>query len=235
MFCIHCGAALDPEGKYCGACGKPANGVLKQEGGAESPFSPPAVTEAPQPVPVSLASLGAGMTEGVPQIRPWVRYWARIIDIIFWAFPGGLLLGLFAPHFVTNPDPGQDYLVGIVVMFMWVFVEPLCLVVFGTTPGKSLLRIRLVYTGADKLSYGTALARSMKVWWRGLAAGVPLISLFTLITAYQRLQRNHRTSWDAEGGFVVQHGRIGAVRVIVTVVLIFLYFFVLAALGALES
>ena len=77
-----------------------------------------------------------------PQIRPWVRYAARMIDVMFWAFPAGMLIGVFAPHLLSD-EPGSDYALGWLVVVMWVFVEPLCLSVFGTTPGKWLLRIRL--------------------------------------------------------------------------------------------
>jgi uncharacterized RDD family membrane protein YckC len=232
MFCIHCGTALDEQARFCAACGKPVNGLLTDTFSA-SGSSASAQNDATAVTEPSLAAAGAAETAGVSQIRPWVRYWARLIDIMFWALPGGFVLGLVAPQFALNPDPGNDYLIGMVVLLMWAFVEPLCLVVFGTTPGKSLLRIRLVYVGAGKLTYGVALSRSLKVWWRGMAAGVPLISLFTLITAYQRLKRNHRTSWDAEGGFIIQHGRVGWWRALLSVLLVFLYFFLLAVFEAM--
>jgi len=234
MFCIHCGAALDVQARFCAVCGKAVTGLpVDTSGPLHSP--PPNRQEAVTPAAPSQATEGAAATVGVAQIRPWVRYWARLIDIMFWAVPGGLLLGMLAPQFALNPDPGNDYLVGMVVLLMWAFVEPLCLVVFGTTPGKSLLRIRLVYTGSDKLTYGAALSRSLKVWWRGMAAGAPLISLFTLITAYQRLQRNQRTSWDAEGGFVVQHGRVGWPRALLAVGLVCVYFFLLGVFEAMQA
>jgi hypothetical protein len=97
------------------------------------------------------------------------------------------------------------------------------------------MRIRLVCNGGATLTYSAALARSLKVWWRGLAAGVPLVSLFTLITAYQRLKRNQRTSWDAEGGFMVQHGKVGWPRVLLALALLFLYFFLIGVLEAMQA
>lgn len=234
MYCIHCGQPLDPQGRFCATCGKPVNGLDAQ------PEPVTDFTQASQAVlkgqaTPGLSPGGEADAVAVDQVRPWVRYWARIIDIVFWAFPGGFMLGMLAPEFALSTEPGNDYLVGMVVLLMWVFVEPLCLVVFGTTPGKSLLRIRLVYNSAGPLTYSAAMARSLKVWWRGMGAGVPLVSLFTLITAYQRLKRNQRTSWDAEGGFMVQHGKIGWPRVLLAVALLFLYFFLIGVLEAMQG
>lgn len=79
------------------------------------------------------------------------------------------------------------------------------------------------------------IARSLKVWWRELGVGLPLVSLFTLITAHQRLNRNQRTSLDAEGGFTVQHGKVGWPRVLLAVVLLFRYFILIGVLEAMQA
>ena len=34
----------------------------------------------------------------VKQVRPWVRFWARMIDIIIVSIFGGLLVGIFIPR-----------------------------------------------------------------------------------------------------------------------------------------
>ena len=231
MYCIHCGNPLDPHGKFCAGCGKAVDGLLQPSSTASDPVPVPRTPQSTTSG-IGAAAQGASDTVGVAQVRPWVRYFARIIDLMFWALPGGFILGMVAPDFALSEDPGNEYLVGMVVLLMWAFVEPLCLVVFGTTPGKSLLRVRLVYTGSGSLSYGTAMARSLKVWWRGLGTGFPLVSLITLIIAYQRLSKNRKTSWDEEGGFIVEHGKIGWPRAALATVLIVLYFMFV---GALES
>ena len=133
---------------------------------------------------------------------------------------------MFAPHLIVD-DPGRDYALGWFVVLMWVFVEPLCLSVFGTTPGKWLLRIRLVCNGNQELSYGRALKRSVMVWWRGLGAGVPLINLITLIVAFSKLKHQGQTSWDADGDFTVTHTNIGVGRTVLVFVLMFFYFFLI--------
>lgn len=57
------------------------------------------------------------------------------------------------------------------------------LVVFWNDPGKALLKTRLVLGESQSIPYSLALSRSFKVWWRGLAAGLPFINLLTLTHA----------------------------------------------------
>ena len=210
MFCIHCGASLPSDALFCHACGK----TVAHETGA----------------PTQVVSEATTASDATPQIRPWVRYAARMFDIMFWAFPAGVLIGVFAPHLLSD-EPGSDYALGWLVVVMWVFVEPLCLSVFGTTPGKWLLRIRLVYDGPEELSYGRALKRSVMVWWRGMGAGLPLVSLITLIQAFNKLKNQGRTSWDADGSFIVSHAKIGAGRAVLAFALLAAYFLFIGAVS----
>jgi hypothetical protein len=79
--------------------------------------------------------------------------------------------------------------------------------------GKSLLKIRLKLGTNNSIPIRLALARSVKVWWRGLAAGIPFVSLITLSHCESDLTENSATSWDMEGGFSVVHEKIGKLRV----------------------
>jgi hypothetical protein len=160
----------------------------------------------------------------IPQVRPWVRYWARMFDISLFIIPAGFSIGYFAPNAFS--ESGSEQFLGIFILFIWAFIEASLLSTFGTTPGKLLFRIRFILTSGSKFSYSQALNRSLKVWWRGLGTGFPLISLFTLIIAHNRLINNQRTSWDREGGFIINHEKIGVVRVLVAIAY-FIFFFTL--------
>ena len=93
------------------------------------------------------------------------------------------------------------------------------LVFLGTTPGKFLLNIHFSLKDDKKIKFTQALSRSFKVWWRGLGIGIPIITLGTLITCYKNLKKMGETHWDRNGGFVVEHGEISLVRVILVVFL----------------
>jgi len=56
----------------------------------------------------------------------------------------------------------------------------------------------------------------------GLGLGIPIITLFTHIQAYNRLTRRGVTWWDEEGGFQVTHRRIGPVRASAAILLLVL-------------
>lgn len=189
-----------------------------QGGDASSPSFPPppgASTESP-----SESEFGAD----VPKVRPWVRYWARMVDICVFGFVAGIGLVVLFPEFML--DPGTDAILGMLILFLWVFVEPFVILTFGTTPGKWLLKTKILPANGSSFDYGSLLSRSAKVWWRGLGIGFPIVSLVTLIVAYSRLSSNGITSWDRQGHFFVMHETIGAGRVVATIALL-LFFFVL--------
>lgn len=151
----------------------------------------------------------------VVQVRPWVRYWARMMDIYLISIVVGVTIGVIAPDALN--EKGADQLFGLACIFAWVFVESLLLSTIGTTPGKWLLRTRLIPPAGTALSYSIALSRSFKVWWRGLGIGFPLVGFFTMIVAHGNLTKNGITSWDKDDGFTVVHHRIGPLRIIVAV------------------
>lgn len=146
-----------------------------------------------------------------PQVRPWIRFWARTMDVTLFGGLIGLLAGIVYPPLLNSK------FFGWIANFLYVFVEPIMLSIWGTTPGKALLRIRLSKSSEEKLTYAEALDRSINVWVRGLGMGIPLVSIFTLTIAYRRLKRDGITAWDREGGFAVTHQEIGLPRVLVMI------------------
>ncbi|HOE19220.1 MAG TPA: RDD family protein, partial [Syntrophorhabdaceae bacterium] len=153
----------------------------------------------------------------IKQIRPWVRYWARTFDIYLLitiiGYPFGYLIGSTFPSFVN--DVLAEFVFALILVFIWVFIESFLLITWGTTPGKWLLNVTITSPTGETLFFFEAIYRSFSVWWRGLAIGFPIVSLFTLINAHGKLKREGLTSWDRDGGFVVSHKKIGVARVIV--------------------
>ncbi|SBV37673.1 Putative membrane protein/domain protein (modular protein) [uncultured Stenotrophomonas sp.] len=202
MFCTQCGTAIAGDAKFCGNCGAPAQGSAKPGMSTSKPTLPP------PPIPRVEAS--------VPQVRPWVRYWARMFDIYLASIVAGFAIGILNPNAFN--EKGSDQLFALVVIFAWVFIEAIFLSTVGTTPGKWLFKTRIVPPHGGTLDYSTALSRSFKVWWRGLGIGFPLASLITLIVAHGKLTKNGITTWDRDDGFTITHERIGVLRVLVAIV-----------------
>jgi RDD family len=152
-----------------------------------------------------------------PQSRPWVRWAARMFDFYLFAFLVGVVLGLIDASAI---DKIPDRVLGIILMAVYVFIEPLMLVSWGTTPGKALLKIRLRRQNEGMLSYSQALSRSFNVWIYGLGLGIPLVSLVTLCQSYQGLTQDGITRWDRQGNFSVSHDIIGPVRIAILVLVL---------------
>ena len=74
----------------CSRCGTPAESgsiFCKNCGGALSP-------------PASLIDLHEQPADAVPQVRPWVRYWARMFDFCLYSVVVGILFEEFFPQLV---------------------------------------------------------------------------------------------------------------------------------------
>ncbi len=149
--------------------------------------------------------------------RPWVRFWARMLDVADFSLFVALGLHLVTPVAVLPGLGERSFATGLVLLLAWTFFEAMLLATWGTTPGKWLLKIKIERPDGAALDYGSALKRSFAVWLRGLGCGLPLISLITLALAWNRLRENGQTSWDRDGGFVVSHGDIGLLRSLLAV------------------
>jgi len=170
----------------------------------------------PPPTVAFTSAVAKSYEPSGPQVRPWLRFWARTTDNLLFAYLVGFLLGIGSEAGISIFDSFfelPNLLIGLLILIPYVFVEPAMLSAWGTTPTRAMLRIRLRKATGDKmLSYSEALSRSFKVWVRGLALGIPLVSLVTMLTAYHRLNGSGITSWDKEGDLTVSHQELSVLR-----------------------
>jgi S1-C subfamily serine protease/uncharacterized RDD family membrane protein YckC len=171
---------------------------------------PPAV---PPPLPPETqrarAILQAVLTPGPgPATRAWLRFFARQLDYAL----VGLAAGLVAVRVRPDVHDTTELLVALAALALFVPIEALLLAAFGTTPGKWLFQIRVRDAEGRRLGLAAAMSRSVSVWWRGMGAGLPVISLVTLLFAYHRLRHEGIASWDRDGGVVVSHESFGPSR-----------------------
>ena len=150
--------------------------------------------------------------------RPFVRLFARYVDYSLIAL---VPISIFGYKCVSKF--GKPWIFGMLIIFLWVFVEAVLLATFGTTPGKWLLRITIQDSEGQKLTFSKAFKRSLLVWIKGMGIGIPMISAITVIVAYSNLVKDNITSWDSEGGIVVSHSKIGMLRVTATTIFLLGY------------
>jgi uncharacterized RDD family membrane protein YckC len=224
MYCSRCGREIDSDTQFCIHCG---NNLSRNPVMERKPDS--AVIGVSQPVTQDQQK------EVVPQIRPWVRFFARIIDIWLTQF---LLLGILVFLGITlvildprsgqafinafsNIDPTLDMIFTFMVsLLVLALIEPFFLSNFGYTPGKWLLQTRVVNPDGTNLTFSQAMNRSLSVYIRGFLLGIPFFSLITLLIESSKLEKEGKTTWDRNGGHVILHNRIGVPRTIAAIILL---------------
>lgn len=156
--------------------------------------------------------------------NPWARFFARFFDyawflLLLWGgralLHGSLPFGRFESFIPFE-------------FFVWIPLEALLLSLWGTTPGKWFLQVKLRQGRRLRLAYASALKRSFSVWLRGLGMMIPIISFFCLLVAYQRLKIAQHTSWDRDDGITVTNGSVPKWRFIAStlfIVAVFLVYF----------
>lgn len=176
-------------------------------------------------------------TTSVPTLSPagpWRRFFARLIDIWVLALPAGLALGLMVssqwPGFgAWMQKAGSDFAVGWLILPFVLVLESLVFAVFGSTPGKALLRVHVRTALGTRPTLAQYLNRQIRIYWFALGIGLPLISLFTMARQHSRLKAGEPTRYD-QASFLVQATKLGITRSIVASLVVAILFFLIATL-----
>lgn len=163
--------------------------------------------------------------QGSNKPRPWFRFWARMLDYMWFGGLIWMLLSLLLP-----PEQlewiMQKLLAGAplnsMVFLLYVPLEAWLLSWRGTTPGRALMRIQVVRDDGSLLTFEQALWRSFQVFIKGVALLLPIAHLFAMAWWRVRLMQKGTTPWDESSKSVVVHGelekwRYGVLAVIVAI------------------
>jgi len=212
MFCESCNLKVSNTIRICPKCGHKHFSETKKEINSQPSSSNKSAANSKRHNP------------SIKQVRPWVRYWARTIDITLFT-----IFIFFTYYYFLFPSYSENLvLIGLLNIPLWIFGEAFCLANFGTTPGKKLLKISIKHKNDKQILFEKAVNRSMKMAWRGQALGFPIVTFFTHIVAYHNLKKNESTSWDSEEKFIVTHENIGLERI---ALIIFLSIFIVFLIG----
>jgi len=152
------------------------------------------------------------------QVRPWVRFWARMLDYTIMGLVLYFLLGI--AMFVVAVPVGVAAWIGILTPLIWVPIEAWFITMWGSTPGKALLQVSVWNDESKRLPYGKSIHRAFSVWVRGFGLGIPIVNWITMIVAYTKLSSHEITTWDKKIPSKVQHHRIGGGRVVLYVIFV---------------
>lgn len=153
----------------------------------------------------------------VDRPRPWLRFWARMVDMIWFSCVLVVVLRILPQPFVQwlAQTIRSQMLLDPLMLLLYAPLEAWLLSRFGTTPGKALLRIQVRTLAGGLPVFRQAMYRSLLVYIRGLALGLPLLSLVAMFWCKFRLQQARVTSWDESSETRVEHGEPGALRYVV--------------------
>ncbi len=141
--------------------------------------------------------------------RPWLRFWARVLDYLWFTFVISLLLRplLMGNMEAMMTDPVLRYVPwDTALLLFYIPLESWLLSTFGTTPGRALLRIQVRRLDGSLPSFRQAMARSFQVFLKGLALGLPVVYFLAMAWWRIRLLQKGVTTWDEACETRVEHG-----------------------------
>jgi len=136
------------------------------------------------------------------------RLTARVIDL-FLIMPV-ITAFLFALGGVAEPGPEagspmpDSYTIFWIGMLLAVPAEAIMLAIFGRTPGKALLGLKVRDGGGGNPGLFTALGRQFNILLRGQALGLPVIGLIAVFVAGIQTLTAKIAPWDRKRGLVVE-------------------------------
>ncbi|MDD3183175.1 MAG: RDD family protein [Alphaproteobacteria bacterium] len=141
--------------------------------------------------------------------HPWRRYFARMLDttvngmMVFFciSIPLWSMAPKFANSFFNSFDGPEGRVLDVILTtFFAMFLSAALIGYTGSSLGKWFFGLKVVDGAGNALGYKQALKRELAVWVKGFGFGIPLVSFFTVLSAYQRLKADNVTLWDKELG-----------------------------------
>lgn len=110
----------------------------------------------------------------------------------------GLLFLLLTVIALTGRNPALTNRLAIqfAVEATWLFLEPLLLRLFGTTPGKALLGLRITGRNGEKLTYSEGFTRHLLLLWHGEGLFIPIWSWIQMYRTASRCWNDEPQPWD---------------------------------------
>ena len=147
----------------------------------------------------------ANMGDKLPQVlHPWRRYLARAFDeVIYMIFWVTFLAFVFHVN-VLDRNNAEKFLDGFITTIMMLFLEPLLLHLFGTTPGKAIFGLRIENPDGRRLSYIEGLERTWGVLSRGMGFNIPIYNIIRLLKSYNLCKENETQPWDESISYTIK-------------------------------
>lgn len=174
--------------------------------------------------------------------HPWRRYFARMLDIMILGTVTisliGAVLYALAPEaaenfFENSTEPENRVFDVMATVFLAAFLSAAFIGFLGTSIGKWIFGIKVTDLHNKPIGFKRAWSRELKVWFRGLGLGIPVVVFFTCLSGYQNLIRNGQTTWDEEMQLKVSYRNNGLLQICMSVFGVFLFITITAILNSI--
>ncbi|MGE8160345.1 DnaJ domain-containing protein [Paraburkholderia sp. NPDC080076] len=174
-------------------------------------------TTPPSDHPPTGATVDAGHPALMPMAGRWSRFFARSFDL-WWeiaavAFIGGYWLAQNSAWYVeTMNGPSAKLYASVLFLPLALVLDAFVYRIFRNTPGKALLGLKVTTIDGSRLTFDAYLRRNFALWVSGLAVGLPLFNLGTMIRQSSRLGNAEQASYDESSGNRVRVSKSGILR-----------------------
>lgn len=135
---------------------------------------------------------------------PWRRFLARTFDIFMYSIIWSAFLAFIFRVNIVNRSSLGNLLDSFIEIVMMLFLEPIWLHLFGTTPGKAIFGLRIETLDGVKLSYGEGLERTWGVLGAGMGYNIPIYNIFRLWKSYTLCGENETQPWDESISYIIK-------------------------------
>lgn len=128
--------------------------------------------------------------------HPWRRYFARMLDFSIYS---AIWLAVLALGFHVNVPAmagRMSFFNTLVAGLLMLFLEPLLLQLFGTTPGKWIFGLHLEDEDGCRPAYSDGFDRTLTAIGLGLGYFIPIYNLVRLWKSYKSCREKEKLPWD---------------------------------------
>lgn len=134
---------------------------------------------------------------------PWRRFFARGMDLFIYNAIWGIFLTFVMNVNVSIRSQGAGILDTIVAFSMMLLLEPLMLALFGTTPGKWILGLRVEDHDGRYLYYTEGLSRTWTVILRGFGLNIPFYRIYRQWKSYSACKEGETLDWEHDSVLIL--------------------------------
>lgn len=130
-------------------------------------------------------------------VAPWRRFWARGLDYMLYTVLWNVFLAVgLRVNLAGRSGLALALLDFFAPLALMLLVEPVLLALFGATPGKWILGLRVAGKEEGRLSYADALARTRQMLWYGMGLDLPIYRLVRMWRCKAAHESGEPLDWE---------------------------------------